>query len=70
MTAREQIEAYTGGPLGPGLASLEDADLAALATTIREAATAQDAALAEAVEQGLQIVPRVLRGTVRKALFG
>lgn len=69
-TARADVERLTGGPLGPGLSALEDAELELLATTIAESTRRQDAAFAAAIDGGLQIVPRVLRGTVRKALFG
>jgi hypothetical protein len=67
---RNALEQEFGGPLSPGLAALRDSDLAALAKAIVSARTRQERALTEATEQGLNVVPRVLRGTVRKVLFG
>lgn len=69
-SARGDIERLLGGPLTPGLDALDEADLEALARAISEAARHQQSALAAAIDSGLDIVPRVLRGTVRKALFG
>ena len=67
---RSALEQELGGPLSPGLAALSESDLAALVETIAVARTRQAQALAQATEKGLNIVPRVFRGTVRKVLFG
>lgn len=69
-STRSEIERLLDGPLTPGLAALSAADLDALAGAISEATHQQETALAEAIDNGLTIVPRVLRGAVRKALFG
>lgn len=69
-TTRDELERLLGGPLTPGLAALSDKDLDTLATAIADAGRSQKAALADAIDDGLNIVPRVLRGAVRKALFG
>jgi hypothetical protein len=59
-----------GSPLSPGLAALDDEDMAALVALIEDSRAHQKRALAQAIDNGLTIVPRFLRGTVRKALFG
>lgn len=69
-TTRDELEQLLGGPLTPGLAALSDKDLDTLATAIADAGRSQKTALADAIDDGLNIVPRVLRGAVRKALFG
>jgi hypothetical protein len=58
------------GPVPPGLASLPDRELVILVDAIAAAQRHQRDALAAAVDAGLAMVPRVLRGTVRKVLFG
>lgn len=71
MTSRHSdLEHLLGGPLPPGLRALSEAELDDLTATIAEASRGQEAALATAIDNGLNIVPKVLRGTVRKALFG
>lgn len=67
---RAVLADLVGGSLPPGLASLGDDDLAVLADAIAAAESHQAEALAKAVDHGLSFIPRVLRGTVRKALFG
>lgn len=69
-TPRAELERHLGGPLTPGLAALSDAEIDALAKAIAHATRSQKEALAAAIDNGLNIVPRVLRGAVRKALFG
>lgn len=54
----------------PAIAALDDADLARLTTALRDAREHQSTALEEATDQGLAFIPRLLRGTVKKALFG
>jgi len=68
--ARSRLEQELGGHLPPGLGALGDGDIAALVAGIEAARVRQRTALAEATDQGLNIVPKVLRGTVRKVLFG
>ena len=67
---RDLLSSLLGEPLPPGLSALSDTDLATLVEAIEAAEAHQRVALSEAVDHGLSIVPRVLRGTVRKALFG
>ncbi|HSV41039.1 MAG TPA: hypothetical protein VLI04_19920 [Nocardioidaceae bacterium] len=69
-TSRDEIERLLGGPLTPGLEALNPEDLDTLAEAIDRATREQESALATAVDNGLHIVPKVLRGTVRRALFG
>ncbi len=64
------LEAELGGPAPDGLASLTDAQLSAFTDLLQTAKQRQSAALDTAAEQSLEIVPRMLRGSVRKILFG
>ena len=68
--ARARLEQEYGGPLPPGLAALSDAEAAALADAIDAARTRQSRALAKATERGLDFVPKLLRGPVKKVIFG
>lgn len=54
----------------PAIAALEEGDLARLARALRTAREHQTAALEAATDQGLAFVPKLLRGTVKKVLFG
>lgn len=54
----------------PELRALSDEQVAHLAAAITQAREHQLAALGQAMEDGLGFVPRLLRGPVRKALFG
>ena len=54
----------------PAIASLEEADLARLTAALRAAREHQTAALVEATDNGLSFIPKLLRGTVKKVLFG
>jgi hypothetical protein len=53
-----------------GIARLDDAQLRVIADLLREAKRRQSDALESAVDEALEIVPRMVRGPVRKALFG
>jgi len=64
------LERELGGRPPDGLSALSDADLRAFAEVLHEARNRQSAALESAVEEALEIVPRMARGTVHKALFG
>lgn len=59
-----------GGPLPPGLAGLSAADQAKLVAAIEAARKHQNEALMSASEDGLSIIPKLLRGPVKKVLFG
>ena len=68
--ALRALEAELGGPAPDGLATLADAQLRAFTDLLHAAKGRQSQALVTAVEQSLEIVPRVARGSVRKILFG
>lgn len=59
-----------GGPLPPGLETLTKPQLEKLATAFANAKQQQRAALAASTEAALGHVPMLLRGAVRKVLFG
>ncbi len=67
--AMRTLEAELGGRAPAGLASLTDAQLRAFTDLLHAAKKRQSAALDAAAEQSLEIVPRMLRGSVRKILF-
>lgn len=64
------LEAELGGPAPDGLATLTDAQLQDFTERLRDAKRRQSGELQAAVEQALEIVPRMVRGPVRKILFG
>ena len=64
------LEDELGSRPPDGLKALSDSDLRAFAGVLHEARKRQSAALESAVEESLEIVPRMVRGPVRKALFG
>ena len=59
-----------GAPPPDGLAQLSQAQLDAFTALLRDAKRRQSGALESAVEEALEIVPRMVRGPVRKILFG
>lgn len=65
-----RLERELGEALPPGLADLSTAQQDTLADLIESARDRQERALAAAAEEGLMIVPKLLRGSVRKVLFG
>jgi hypothetical protein len=69
-TALRALEAELGGRAPEGLQSLADADVRAFTDLLRDAKRRQSDGLEAAVEQALEIVPRIVRGPVRKILFG
>lgn len=56
--------------LSPALEALDPQHRQHLLDAIATAHRRQDEELVRAIDDGLNIVPRVLRGAVRKALFG
>jgi hypothetical protein len=64
------LEAELGGPVPDGLRALTDAQLHAFTGALCEAKRRQSGALESAVQESLEIVPRMVRGPVRKMLFG
>ena len=67
---RERLASEYGGPLPPGLASLSPEHQQVLVEAIEEARKHQARALAKATDQGLDFIPKLLRGPVKKVLFG
>ena len=68
--ALRALEAELGGRAPVGLKTLSDADLRAFTTLLHDAKVRQSEALEAAIEHSLEIVPRLVRGPVRKILFG
>jgi hypothetical protein len=64
------LETELGGRAPDRLKTLTDAELRSFTDLLRAAKGRQSEALESAVEQALEIVPRMLRGPVRKILFG
>jgi hypothetical protein len=69
-TAIRDLEAELGGRPPAGLEALTDAQLSGFTDALHGAKERQSAALRSAVEEALEIVPRLVRGPVRKILFG
>jgi hypothetical protein len=59
-----------GGSVPDGLDVLSEEDLSGFAAMVRIAKKRQSQQLESAVDEALDIVPRLLRGTIRKILFG
>ena len=70
MSGARELEAELGGRAPDGLAALGEKERRAFAGVLRDAKTRQSRELEAAVEQSLGVVPRLLRGTIRKILFG
>ena len=64
------LEAELGGHAPDGLRRLDEAQLRAFTDLLADAKRRQSGALEAAVQQALEIVPRLVRGPVRKILFG
>lgn len=64
------LETELGGPPPEGLQALSDDQLRAFTDLLCDAKRRQSGALEAAVEESLEIVPRMARGPVRKMLFG
>jgi hypothetical protein len=64
------LEQELGAQLPDGISQLSGAELEALAELLREAKAHQKQELDEGVEGSLDIIPRLMRGPVRKILFG
>ena len=70
MSVPRALQAELGGPAPDALSGLDQGDLGAFAAVLRDAKARQSRELDAAVEQALGVVPRLLRGPIRKALFG
>ena len=69
-SAIDTLERELGGPVPEGLEALSAAQLATLAELLAAAKKRQAHELTEGVEDSLNFVPRLMRGPVRKILFG
>lgn len=70
MSVAPTLEAELGGPAPDGIAALDEQQRSAFASVLRDAKERQSGELEAAIEQSLGVVPRLLRGTIRKVLFG
>jgi hypothetical protein len=68
--AIEILEEELGARIPEGIEVLADDELLLLADLLHEAKASQAQELDEGVEGSLDIVPRLMRGPVRKMLFG
>ncbi len=68
--AVDTLERELGGPVPEGVETLSAAELATLADLLASAKKRQARELTEGVEDSLNFVPRLMRGPVRKILFG
>lgn len=59
-----------GGEVPAGFERLSDEQLLALADLVQDARARGQAELRDGVEDSLNFVPRLMRGSVRKILFG
>ena len=64
------LERELGGRLPDGFTHLTDDQLLALADLMQDARARGQEELQEGVEESLTFVPRLMRGPVRKILFG
>lgn len=68
--ARRLLEAELDGRLPDGLDTLTGEELSDFAERLRDAKQRQSLALEVGIDDALEIVPRLVRGPVRKILFG
>ena len=69
-SARTALREELGAAPPHFLDDLDDAELAALASTLAEARARQAEALEDAIDKAMRWIPWGLRGTVRKVLLG
>jgi hypothetical protein len=70
QTARRILKPELGGTVPGGLEGLTEEELTGFAAMLRAAKRRQSEELEAAVDEALEIVPRLLRRPVRKILFG
>ncbi|HVS29697.1 MAG TPA: hypothetical protein VHE14_09100 [Solirubrobacteraceae bacterium] len=70
MPPLDELGREFGTDLPPSIAGLDAAHRDTLARALRAAREHQAVALETAIDSGLGFVPRLLRGVVRKVLFG
>ncbi len=68
--AVDTLERQLGGSVPAGLEALSVAERATLAGLLAAAKQRQAQELTEGIEDSLDFVPRLVRGPVRKILFG
>lgn len=68
--ARRALQRELDGMVPDGLSTLTDEELTDLADLLHDMKQRQSQALDVAIEETLGIVPRLVRGPVRKVLFG
>lgn len=68
--AADILERELGAQLPDGFNALSDEQLLWLADLLHDAKARQKDELDDGVEESLKIVPRLMRGPVRKILFG
>jgi hypothetical protein len=64
------LEGELGGPVPDGFTNLSDEQLLALADLLQEARERGQEELQDGLRDSLDFVPRLMRGPVRKILFG
>lgn len=64
------LEEQLGGQVPDGFENLTDEQLLALADLLQDAKARGQEELQEGVEESLDLIPRLMRGSVRKILFG
>ncbi|MDQ3723682.1 MAG: hypothetical protein M3376_11625 [Actinomycetota bacterium] len=64
------LEGQLGGQIPDGFTQLSDEQLLALADLLQDAKARGQEELQEGVEDSLNFIPRLMRGSVRKILFG
>jgi hypothetical protein len=70
LSVGDALEAELDGQAPDALGALDETERRAFAGILREARERQSRELEAAVEESLGVVPRLLRGTIRKILFG
>ena len=70
IPARRRLEEELDMRLPEGLGALTDGELTDLADRVLEAKQRQSLALEVGIDDALEIVPRLVRGPVRRILFG
>ena len=69
IDSRNALEQELDGRIPDGLSTLKDDELSELAELLRTAKQRQSQALDQGIDEALEIVPRVARGSVRRMLF-
>ena len=69
-SGKRRLEDELADKVPDGLEALADGQLTDVADRLHQAKQRQSQALDAAIGQALEIVPRLLRGPVRKVLFG